>query len=242
MPDSAKKGKALHDPASFQIFPLGDAAIVIKFGDTIDRELHRSVRALENYFVDHSLHGMIERVPAYAPVTIYYDPAQRSYHDLEQELRKILAELADVPELDSRIVEIPVSYGGEFGPDLEFVAQHNSLKTDEVVQIHSAPDYLVYMIGFAPGFPYLGGMSQRIAAPRRDSPRLKIPVGSVGIAGTQTGVYPIETPGGWQLIGRTPIKLFRPREIPPTLLKAGDIVRFRPISSEEFTSLRACSQ
>ena len=98
------------------------------------------------------------------------------------------------------------------------------------------------MIGFAPGFPYLGGMSQRIAAPRRDSPRLKIPVGSVGIAGTQTGVYPIETPGGWQLIGRTPIKLFRPREIPPTLLKAGDIVRFRPISSEEFTSLRACSQ
>ena len=242
MAESAQKEKPLPGAASFQILPMGDAAIVVKFGDTIDRDMHRRVRALENYLADHSLQGMIERVSAYSTVTIYYDPLQRSFHDLEQELRKILAELADAPEPDSRIVEIPVSYGGEFGPDLEFVAQHNSLKTDEVVQIHSAPDYLVYMIGFAPGFPYLGGMSQRIAAPRRDSPRLKIPVGSVGIAGTQTGVYPIETPGGWQLIGRTPIELFRPREIPPTLLKAGDIVRFRPISSEEFTSLRGASQ
>lgn len=242
MPDSAKKGKSLADPALFQIFPLGDAAIVVKFGESIDRELHQRVRALENYLEDRSLEGMIESVPAFATVTIYYDPAQRSFHDLEQELRKILAVLTDVPESDPRIVEVPVCYGGEFGPDLEFVARHNSLKIDDVVQIHSAPDYLVYLIGFAPGFPYLGGMSQRIAAPRRNSPRLQIPVGSVGIAGTQTGIYPIETPGGWQLIGRTPIELFRPQESPPTLLRAGDIVRFRPIEAEEFTSLRVASQ
>jgi len=236
------KGKPLPDPVSFQILPLGDAAIVVKFGDTIDRDLHRKVQSLENYLNDHSLPGMIELVPAYATVTIYYEPLHRSFHDLDVELRGILARLTNALELNPRIVEIPVSYGGEFGPDLEFVAQHNSLKTDDVVQIHSDPDYVVYMIGFAPGFPYLGGMSQRIAAPRRDSPRLQIPVGSVGIAGTQTGVYPIETPGGWQLIGRTPIELFRPRENPPTLLRAGDVVRFRPITNEEFTSLRATSQ
>ncbi len=242
MPDSARMGKSLSAPASFQIFPLGDAAIVVKFGDSIDLELHQRVRALEKHLEEHSLEGMMERVPAYATVTIYYDPAQRSFHDIEQELRKILVVLADAPEPDPRIVEVPVSYGGEFGPDLEFVARHNSLTTDEVIQIHSATDYLVYMIGFAPGFPYLGGMSQRIAAPRRDSPRLKIPVGSVGIAGTQTGVYPIETPGGWQLIGRTPIELFRPQENPPTRLRAGDIVRFRPITVEEFASLRVNSQ
>ena len=234
--------KPLPDPASFQILPLGDAAITVKFGDTIDRDLHRKVQALENYFADHSLQGMIEQVPAYATLTIYYDPLQRSFRELAEELRGIIAELADAPETHPRIVEIPVCYGGDFGPDLEFVAQHNSLKTDEVVQIHSDCEYLVYMIGFAPGFPYLGGMSPRIAAPRRDSPRLQIPVGSVGIAGTQTGVYPIETPGGWQLIGRTPIELFRPQENPPTLLRAGDIVRFRPITTEEYFSLRAASQ
>ncbi len=235
---SVIKGK----PASFQILPLGDAAIVVKFGDTIDRELHHNVQALENYFAHHCLQGMIEHVPAYATVTIYYDPLQRPFHDLDQELRGIIAELAAAPEADPRIVEIPVSYGGEFGPDLEFVARHNSLKPEDVIQIHSTPDYLVYMIGFAPGFPYLGGMSQRIAAPRRDSPRLQIPVGSVGIAGSQTGVYPIETPGGWQLIGRTPIELFRPREIPPTRLRAGDVVRFRPITIEEYNSSRAKSR
>ena len=235
---SVIKGK----PASFQILPLGDAAIVVKFGDTIDRELHRKVQALENYFAHHSLRGMIEHVPAYSTVTIYYDPMQRLFHDLDQELRGVIAELAEAPQADPRIVEIPVNYGGDVGPDLEFVARHNSLKPDDVIQIHSTPDYIVYMIGFAPGFPYLGGMSQRIAAPRRDSPRLQIPVGSVGIAGSQTGVYPIETPGGWQLIGRTPIELFRPREFPPTLLRAGDVVRFRPITIEEYSSLRAKSR
>ena len=239
---SAKEEKPLPDPASYQILPLGDAAIVVKFGDTIDRNLHRKIQAMETYFADHFLKGMIEQVPAYATLTIYYDPLQRSFRDLAEELRGIITELVDAPEPNPRIVEIPVSYGGEFGPDLDFVARHNSLKTDDVIQIHSASDYMVYMIGFAPGCPYLGGMSQQIAAPRRDSPRLQIPVGSVGIAGTQTGVYPIETPGGWQLIGRTPIELFRPQENPPTLLRAGDIVRFRPITTEEYTSLRATSQ
>ena len=127
-------------------------------------------------------------------------------------------------------------YGGEYGPDLEEVARHNGLSVDEVIALHSGGEYLVYMIGFAPGFPYLGGMSERIAMPRRSSPRAQIPVGSVGIAGMQTGVYPIETPGGWQLIGRTPLALFRPEENPPSLLQAGNKVRFRPISADEFAA------
>jgi inhibitor of KinA len=127
-----------------------------------------------------------------------------------------------------------VCYGGELGPDLEFVAEHNKLSAEEVIGIHSASVYLVYMIGFAPGFPYIGGMSGKIAAPRRSSPRLKIPAGSVGIAGSQTGIYPIETPGGWQLIGQTPLKLFQPESKSPSLLKAGDVIQFKPISYNQF--------
>jgi inhibitor of KinA len=133
-----------------------------------------------------------------------------------------------------RVVEIPVCYGGEFGPDLGYVAEHNQLSVEEVIEIHTSGQYLVYMIGFAPGFPYLGGMSERIMAPRRQSPRLAIPAGTVGIAGMQTGVYPIETPGGWQLIGRTPLALFRPQDNPPSLLQSGDIVRFCQISDKEY--------
>lgn len=132
------------------------------------------------------------------------------------------------------VIEIPVCYGEEFGPDLEFVANHNGLTPEEVIRIHSSAEYLVYMVGFAPGFPYLGGMPEAIAAPRRPSPRLAIPAGSVGIAGKQTGVYPIETPGGWQIIGRTPIALFVPDSNPPTILASGDRICFRPISRQEY--------
>jgi len=135
------------------------------------------------------------------------------------------------------IVEIPVCYGGEYGPDLGFVAEHNGLSQEEVIKIHSEGRYLTYMVGFAPGFPYLGGLSEKIAAPRKESPRLKIPEGTVGIAGNQTGVYPITTPGGWQLIGRTPFRLFHPGKNPPTLLKAGNIVVFKPISEQEYKQL-----
>jgi inhibitor of KinA len=142
--------------------------------------------------------------------------------------------VAQTKPLPGRERVVPVCYGGEFGPDLEFVAKHNGLTEQEVIQIHSSGEYLVYMIGFAPGFPYLGGMSEKIAAPRRTSPRLKIPIGTVGIAGLQTGVYPIETPGGWQLIGRSPEQLFRPHANPPSLLQAGNLVRFQPISRDEY--------
>ena len=133
-----------------------------------------------------------------------------------------------------RVVEIPVAYGGEFGPDIGFVAEYNGLTVEEVVEIHSKPLYRVYMLGFVPGFAYLGGMDERITTPRLEKPRLKVPAGSVGIAGKQTGWYAIESPGGWRLIGRTPLKTFNPMESPPSLVLPGDYVRFKPISEEEF--------
>jgi inhibitor of KinA len=129
---------------------------------------------------------------------------------------------------------VPTCYGGDLGPDLPFVAQHNGLLPEDVIGIHTGQTYRVYMLGFAPGFPYLGGMSERIAAPRRPSPRIAVPAGSVAIAGTQTGVYPMESPGGWQIIGRTALRLFHPERDPPALLRMGDQVRFRSISREEY--------
>ena len=216
---------------SVEIVPLGDSAAVVRFGDSIDRPTNLLVQTLSHFLSQHPLIGSVEFVPAYATVTVYYDPLRRSFEEVAKELQQVVSNLEITPDEVPRTIEIPVCYGGEFGPDLEFVAQHNRLTPDEVIEIHSASVYLVYFIGFAPGFPYLGGLSDRITAPRRTSPRLRIPAGSVGIAGTQTGIYPLATPGGWQLIGRTPLALFRPDETPPTLLRAGDEVRFRPTAS-----------
>ncbi|GAX91545.1 5-oxoprolinase subunit PxpB [Effusibacillus lacus] len=220
--------------SSIELIPLGDSAIVVQFGQTINLETHRKVRALAAYLDRHPFPGMVEYIPAFTTVSVFYDPCRTNYRTVCFVLEQIVSELVETQDLQPRTVEIPVLYGGEFGPDLEFVAEHNGLTTSDVIEIHSSGEYLVYMIGFAPGFPYIGGMSERIATPRRPSPRLSIPAGTVGIAGMQTGVYPIETPGGWQLIGRTPIALFRPDDNPPSLLQAGDIVRFRPISREEY--------
>ena len=157
-------------------------------------------------------------------------------------LEKMIEKLDDSAAKSPRVVEIPVCYGGELGPDLEYVAEYNHLTVDEVIDIHVSNQCLVYMIGFAPGFPYLGGMSERIATPRRPSPRAAIPAGSVGIAGLQTGVYPITTPGGWQLIGRTPLALFRPYDVTPSLLQAGDLIQFRSISPQKFEEYKEKSQ
>ncbi|MDK8182330.1 5-oxoprolinase subunit PxpB [Paenibacillus sp. UMB4589-SE434] len=218
-------------------FPLGDAAIVVEFDSIIGPASHEMVRLLSTYLDTHPFKGMVEYVPAFTTVTVFYNPLVLRYAEAQAKLEEAVWQAKGIQlEQTARIVEIPVCYGGEYGPDLEDIARHNQLTADEVVHIHSSAEYLVYMIGFAPGFPYLGGMSERIAAPRRPSPRLVIPVGTVGIAGMQTGVYPIGTPGGWQLIGRTPEPLFRPDMKPPTLLRAGDKVRFLPITEKEFES------
>jgi inhibitor of KinA len=217
-----------------QIIPLGDSAVIIQFGNQITLDIHCMVNACAARLDKEPFLGMVEIVPAFTTVTVYYDPLQLSFKEVCSALEPIVTDLEDIKVNTPRIVEIPVCYGGEFGPDLLFVGEHNGLTAEEVVQIHSSGEYLVYMIGFAPGFPYLGGMSERIRTPRRQVPRLSIPAGTVGIAGMQTGVYPIETPGGWQMIGRTPVSLFRPAHSTPSLLQSGDIVHFRPITPNEF--------
>jgi inhibitor of KinA len=228
-----------------KMYPLGDSAIVVQLGSGIQQETHQKVQVLSAYLHKHPIPGMYEYVPAFTSVTIYYDmleiaslksnDEQKSpYEMVYSTLKQILISIDSEGKYEPETVEIPVCYGEEFGPDLEHVAKHNGLTPEEVIQLHSQGEYLTYMVGFAPGFPYLGGLSEKLATPRRDAPRLKIPAGTVGIAGMQTGVYPIETPGGWQLIGSTPISLFRPKQHPPTLIKAGNIVRFRPISRSEY--------
>lgn len=220
------------------IIPMGDTALVLEVGHTISEETHRRVQAVVQRLDQQPISGVLEVVPAFATVTVYYDPFQIAYTELRDRVEAALQGLTDVELPPSRIVEIPVCYGGEFGPDLAKVAARNQLTPSEVIEIHTDAEYLVYMIGFAPGFPYLGGLSERIATPRRDTPRPVIPAGSVGIAGQQTGVYPLETPGGWQLIGRTPLRLFRPEQDPPTLLQAGDLVRFREITAEQYQVIK----
>jgi inhibitor of KinA len=211
----------------------GDSALVVEFGDEISEKVNRKVHALAGALGKASLFGLGESVPTYRSLLIHYDPLRLSCDEVQAFVLEVLQECGERPPLEPRVVEIPVVYGGEFGPDIEFVAEHNDLSVEEVIRLHSGAAYTVYMLGFAPGFAYLGGMSEVIATPRLETPRTLVPAGSVGIAGEQTGIYPIATPGGWRLIGRTPLELFDPEKEPPTLLKAGDTVRFVPISKGE---------
>lgn len=206
--------------------PSGDSAILVTFGTQIDLRTNRRAHALAYWWMAQTQPGMGEAVVGYATLLAHYDPLRMDYAAALALLRRGLEECAVLPELPPRVVEIPVRYGGEFGPDLAFVAAHCGLSEKEVVARHSAGEYPVYFIGFTPGFPYLGGMDASIAAPRLATPRPRVPAGSVGIAGAQTGVYPLESPGGWRIIGQTPMRLFDPARNPPALLEPGDVVKF----------------
>ncbi|MGG3642854.1 5-oxoprolinase subunit PxpB [Bacillus gobiensis] len=226
---------------SITISSLGDSAITVRFGEEINQKVHEMVQTAARYFEDHPFKGFIECVASFTSITLFYDPwvvykdsKQAPFEWVKSNIEESLDKMPGSLESTARTIRIPVCYGGRFGPDLQEVAASNGLRDDEVIDIHTNGEYTVYMIGFAPGFPFLGGLDEKIAAPRRSSPRTSIPKGSVGIAGKQTGVYPISTPGGWQLIGQTPLALFRPLSEPPSLLQAGDIVKFHPISEEEF--------
>lgn len=222
----------------FRISPLGDSAVVIDVGEDVGETAHAKVKAVVRVLETTRPDALIEYIPAFTNVSVLYDALKATYDEFESQIKTALGSLSEASESsEGRLVEVPVCYGGEFGPDLDHVSTEASLAPDEVIAIHSEPIYLVYMIGFAPGFPYMGGMSGRIATGRRDSPRARIPAGSVGIAGRQTGIYSIESPGGWQLIGRTPLRLFRPEKDEPSLLRAGDRVRFTVIDPEEFREL-----
>jgi len=229
--------------------PLGDSGVIVKLGDVIDQTTHEKVVTFSEYLQKHPFPGMVEFVSGFTTVTVYYDPILLTdpssdvipYERVLAILKKMAEQLPESYAREARLVEIPVCYGGSFGPDLEVVAKHNGISSEEVIAIHSSAEYLVYMIGFAPGFPYLGGMDDRLSTPRRSSPRLSIPMGSVGIGGSQTGIYSIESPGGWQIIGRTPQRLFQPDEHSPSLLRSGDKIRFHPISEGEYDERKKVS-
>ncbi|MGG1396542.1 5-oxoprolinase subunit PxpB [Bacillus salipaludis] len=235
------------------IKPLGDSALIVQFGDEISPAIHHKVQAFSAMVNHHPFEGFVESVPAFTNVTIYYNPVvvhhsvvtpqlMTPFQKVSANLNNLLERMDNQQVFEGRLVEIPVLYGGEYGPDLEDVASFHKISAEKVIQIHTESECLVYMIGFAPGFPFMGGMDERIATPRRESPRTAIVPGSVGIAGKQTGIYPLETPGGWQIIGRTPLDLFRPDLTPPTLLKAGDKIKFFSISPEEFDAYKEGSK
>ena len=238
-----------------EIIPLGDSALIVRvceqFEDAPEETLDEVLRALHHLW-NAAIPGVIEVAPAYTSVAVFFDPVAVAkarerpgevFGWLKEQILHVVTAGGDRGKRRKtkgtmRSVEIPVCYDPEFAPDLDDVARRAGLSTKEVVDLHSTAEYRVACIGFVPGFSFLAGLPKKLATPRRDTPRKEIPPGSVGIGGAQTGIYPLRSPGGWNLIGRTPLKLFDPVKEPPTLLHAGDRVRFRAVTRDDFESLR----
>jgi len=222
--------------------PMGESAVLVEVAEEISREANNYVLALMRKVEVKKLKGIVELVPAYTTLLVHYDPKIISFEEVckavEEAEKEVRVEGVERAIGEKRLIEVPVVYGKQFGPDLEYVAKYAGISCDEVIKIHSSQTYLVYMIGFTPGFTYMGEVPEIIAAPRLEKPRLRVPAGSVGIADKETGIYSVESPGGWRIIGRTPLKLFNPNKDPPTLLKAGDLVKFKPITEEEYEKLK----
>ena len=223
-------------PPRARYLPVGEQGLAVELGDTIDEDVNARVHLLASAVARQLASDVEETVPTYRSLLLLFDPLRVKRSLLIRRVEKILAALPGrrAALRRSRVVHIPVCYGGELGPDLELVARHCGLSAPEVVALHQGAAYRVYMLGFTPGFPYLGGMSPRIAVPRLEEPRPRIPAGTVGIAGAQTGIYPVESPGGWRLIGRTPLRLFDWTRPEPFLVRAGDLLRFHAIEAGEF--------
>ncbi len=183
---------------------------------------------------EEAIEGVLETVPTYRSLLIIYNRLALSPLNLKERLERLEGTLQQISFPEPKLTRIPVVYGGSYGPDLDYVAQYHQISPEEVIRLHCSTPYLIYMIGFMPGFPYLGKLPESLVTPRLKTPRLSVPAGSVAIAQNQTGIYPMESPGGWQIIGRTPVKLFAPDNDPPVLLKMGDSVQFYPISEEAF--------
>ena len=217
--------------------PFGDSALLVEFGDTIDLDVNRKVIALSKAILKARIQGVEELVPTFRSLLIRYDLAKIGYKQLVLCVKDIESELKESKLEAVRRIVVPVVYGGQYGPDLSYVAQFHGLTEEQVIQIHSRRQYRVYMLGFVAGFPYLGEVADEIATARLETPRLKVPKGSVGIAEKQTGIYPCEAPGGWQIIGRTPLRLFKPQMDPPALLEPGDSVEFQQVSEKEYKKI-----
>lgn len=219
-----------------KILPCGDSAVSVRFEENISPETNARVTAFARAVEKARIKGVAELVPSYCALMVRYDPTILPYKNIISALGEIKSEKTEADGAE-RIVELPVCYGGEYGPDLSFVAEHAGLSAEETVRLHASADYPVYMLGFTPGFPYLGGMDARLNTPRLQTPRTHVEAGSVGIAGAQTGVYPVASPGGWQIIGRTPLRLYDPAREKPFLLTAGKKLRFIPIDEASFKKL-----
>ncbi|MEG2173923.1 MAG: 5-oxoprolinase subunit PxpB [Oscillospiraceae bacterium] len=215
----------------------GDTSLTIEFGNEISVDINARVHAFHMALEQSKLPGIVETVPTYRSLTVHYRPETMGFEELVLRLKRLMREAETIKLPPGEVLEIPVLYGAEQGPDLVFVARHAKRSIEEVIDLHTSPTYLIYMLGFTPGFAYLGGLDPIIATPRLATPRVRIPCGSVGIAGEQTGVYPVDSPGGWQLIGRTPVKLYDPDRETPILLRAGGSIKFRAVDLMEYDAI-----
>jgi len=227
----------LYDEPKYRI--MGDRSLLVELGDEISPLINQRVRGLFITLEQLRIEGIVEMVPSYRSLLIIYDPSKIKYPQLQDKINDIqrLIDQTQIPE--PRTLKIPVVYGGKYGPDLEWVAEFHKISQEEVIRLHTESSYQVYMIGFTPGFPYMGELPEKLNTPRRKTPRTSVPLGSVAIAQKQTGIYPAQSPGGWQIIGQTPLRLFDPIKRPPTPLEMGDQVTFFSIKEEEMTHWEA---
>ena len=217
-----------------KILTAGDSSLLIEFGNEISPEINQKMKTTVKLMKEQHIEGVVDMIPAFCSLLINYDPRVISYEELYDRMKALVKVEVKAEAGVKRVFEIPVCYGGAYGPDIEIIAEHAGLSVEEVIKIHSSRDYLIYMLGFLPGFTYLGGLDERIHTPRLANPRLKINAGSVGIGGSQTGIYPLDSPGGWQLMGMTPVKTYDPEREVPILMEAGDYIRFVPVDEEEY--------
>ncbi|MCD8121259.1 MAG: 5-oxoprolinase subunit PxpB [Clostridiales bacterium] len=221
-----------------KILTAGDSSLLIEFGSEINPEVNRRIAATLQLIREQHIEGIVDTIPTYCSLLINYDPRVVGYDEMKKRLEDLVRVDVKTGAGARTIVEIPVCYGGEYGPDLSNIAEHAGLTEEEVIQIHSSRDYLIYMLGFLPGFTYLGGLDERIHTPRLATPRISIPAGSVGIGGSQTGIYPLDSPGGWQLMGMTPVRTYDPERETPILVEAGQYIRFVPIDEKTYLRIK----
>lgn len=228
--------------AQMRLLPAGDRALVAEFGNEISPEINNLVQALAAAVTKQNVAGVEELVPTFRSLLICYDPDILPLRELVRVLRTLEPKETGAVSAARRILRIPCCYGSHFGPDLLELAKEKGMTRDEIITLHSQTDYRIYMLGFLPGFVYLGGLNKRLEAKRLSTPRVKIPKGSVGIGGSQTGVYPLDSPGGWRLIGATPVDFYNPNREQPILCQAGEYIRFEPISSTDYYDIRQMIQ
>lgn len=222
-----------------KILTAGDSALLIEFKQRIAPEINAQVTAFAHLLREQHIEGVMDIISAFASIMINYDPRIIGYRDLKERLVTLCKiEACEQAGFSPRVFEIPVCYGGEYGPDISNIAKNAGLSEQDVIEIHSSKDYLIYMLGFLPGFVYLGEVDEKIHTPRLERPRINIPAGSVGIAASQTGIYPLNSPGGWQLLGMTPVKTYDPEREKPIPVEAGDYIRFVPVTEEEFLEIK----